>query len=501
MTRVTLLQMFNQGLNGILNVQSQQLKTQNQIASGTRILQPADDPVGAAQILRTNDELARIAQYQKNLDGAENSLMQEEAQLESITTLLIRVRELATSAGNPALSSTERKAIATEAGTRLEELVALANSRNTAGEYIFGGFQGEHAPFVQSGGSYQYRGDDGVRMAQVSGSTYVAMGHSGNQLFETIPMATVPAAAGTLVARAAAGVANTGSGVVGNGTVTDPVLFGATFPAGARYQLEITGYTTPPDQYDYNVLDSGGAVIGTAAAAASPIVFGGAEFTITGAPAAGDRFTLQAPSASIAAGHIVDRNAFESAFSGPASTYRINITGFTAPDQYSYEVLDSGNASVATGSYTDGERLTFGGVEFRIVDGAVGDSFTLSPPSSQNMLNTVERLATGLATLGDSPEDKLRLQELIAETLANLENAEDNVGVVRAQVGGRLNTIDSTRDMHGGTELVSNKVLSEVRDLDYAEALTRMTRENFILQAAQQSFAKISGLSLFNFLR
>ena len=501
MTRVTLLQMFNQGLNGILNVQSQQLKTQNQIASGTRILQPADDPVGAAQILRTNDELARIAQYKKNMDGAENNLMQEEAQLASITTLLVRVRELATSAGNPALSSTERKALATEASTRLEELVALANSRNSTGEYLFGGFQGEQAPFVQVGGSYQYRGDDGVRMAQISANTYVPMGHSGNQLFEMIPMATVPATTGTLTARAAAVAGNTGTGVVGNGTVTNAVAFATTFPAGASYRLEITGYTTPPDQYDYDVLDSGGAVVGSGVGAASPIAFGGAEFAITGAPAVGDRFTLQAPSATIAPGHIVDRAAFETTFTGPATTFRVNITGFTAPDQYSYEVLDAANVAVATGSYTDGERLTFGGVEFGIVDGAVGDSFTLSAPSSQNLLNTVGRLAEGLATLGDSPADKQRLQELIAETLANLDNVEDNVGVVRAQVGARLNTIDSTRDIHADTELVSEKVLSEVRDLDYAEALTRMTRENFILQAAQQSFAKISNLSLFNFLR
>ena len=95
----------------------------------------------------------------------------------------------------------------------------------------------------------------------------------------------------------------------------------------------------------------------------------------------------------------------------------------------------------------------------------------------------------------------MRLQDLIGETLDNLTNAETNVSTVRAQVGARLNTLDSTRDLHQGTELVSNKVMSEVRDLDYAEALTRLTQENFILQAAQQSFAKISQMSLFNFLR
>ena len=47
----------------------------------------------------------------------------------------------------------------------------------------------------------------------------------------------------------------------------------------------------------------------------------------------------------------------------------------------------------------------------------------------------------------------------------------------------------------------TQKVLADVRDLDYAEAITRLTKEKFILEAAQQTFAKIGNLSLFNFLR
>lgn len=502
MTRISLLQTFNQGLRGMLNVQSKLYATQNQLATGKRVNQPSDDPVAAAKILQLDDELSRLTQYKKNLDGAENSLMLEESQLESITNLLTRVRELTIQAGSPALTATERTANAAELNTRLDELLALANTRNTSGEYIFAGYQGEQAPFVQSGGGYQYRGDDGVRMLQISSSTYVAMGHSGRQLFEAIPMATVPASSGVLVARAASGAANTGTAAIGNGAVDDADLFAATFSPGASYRIEITGFDAgPPEAYDYDVFDSGGNTVATGTGATSPLAFGGAEFALTGEPDIGDVFTLRAPVATISAGNIVDRAAFEGAFSGPASTYQISITGFTAPDQYSYDVLDGGGATVASGSFADGETLTFGGAEFRIVGGAEGDTFQLSPPSSQNMLDTVAKLAHGLATLGDSPEDQLRLQDLIAETLSNLEMAEDNVGVVRAQVGARLNTIDSTRDMHAGTELVNNKVMMEVRDLDYAEALTRLTMENTILQAAQQSFAKISKLSLFDFLR
>ncbi len=502
MTRISLMQTFNQGLRGMLNVQSKLYATQNQLATGKRVNQPSDDPVAAAKILQLDDELARLTQYQKNIDGAENSLMLEEAQLESITNLLTRVRQLTTAAGSPTLTRTERQAIAAETSTRLDELLALANTRNTSGEYIFGGYRGEQAPFVASGSGYAYRGDDGVRMLQISSSTYVAMGHSGRQLFEAIPQATVPASNGVLVARAQSGTANTGTAAIDNGAVVDAVLFNATFAPGTSYRIEITGFDAgPPEEYDYDVLDSGGNTVASAAGASSPIAFGGAEFALTGVADIGDSFTLSAPSATISAGHITDVAAFRSTFTGPTATFQISITGFTAPDQYSYDVLDGGGATVASGSYTDGERLTFGGAEFRIVGGAVGDTFQLSAPSSQGMLDTVARLANGLSTLGDSAEDLLRLQELIAETLSNLENAEDNVGIVRAQVGARLNTLDSTREMHAGTELVSNKVMSEVRDLDYAEAITRLTMENTILQAAQQSFAKISQLSLFNFLR
>ena len=73
--------------------------------------------------------------------------------------------------------------------------------------------------------------------------------------------------------------------------------------------------------------------------------------------------------------------------------------------------------------------------------------------------------------------------------------------MVRSRIGARLNTLDSTSALHDGTDLVNQKVLADVRDLDYTEAITRLTQENFVLQAAQQSFAKIAGMSLFDFLR
>ncbi len=212
--------------------------------------------------------------------------------------------------------------------------------------------------------------------------------------------------------------------------------------------------------------------------------------------------------ATISRGRVVNLAAFNATFTGPTATFQIDVTGFTAPDQYTYNVVDSGGATVVTGAtFTANEPFTFGGTEFRIAGDpigtapAVGDSFSLTPPTTQSVFATVGKLVDGLRAYGDSSTDKLRLQDLIGESLDNLDNAEDNINVVRSRVGARLNTLDSTAALHEGTDFVNQKVLADIRDVDPAEAISKMTQENFVLQAAQQSFAKIAGLSLFDFLR
>lgn len=414
MNRISLSQIFSRGLSGILNVQTQVAKTQQQISTGQRVLTPSDDPIASSRILQLESEQARTAQYQKNIDGATTSLNMEESQLEAFGNILTLIREKVVQAGDGALSYSDRQAIAEELETRLGEMGALANSRSPSGEYIFGGYKGEQEPFVRVGNNYTYRGDDGQRFLQIASSTQVATNDSGNAIFMAIQQSNVSVAA-------AAG--NTSS-------------------------------------------------------------------------------------ATISRGRVVDEAAFNTAFPGPTSTYQINVTGFTAPDQYTYDVVDSSAANVVTGAtFTANQPFTFGGTEFRIVGDptgtapAVGDSFTLTPPATQSVFATVGKIVDGLRAYTDSSTDKLRLEDLVGETLDNLTNGEDNINVVRSRVGARLNTLESTADLHQGTDLVNQKVLADVRDIDYAESISKLTQENFVLQAAQQSFAKIAGLSLFDFLR
>ena len=61
-----------------------------------------------------------------------------------------------------------------------------------------------------------------------------------------------------------------------------------------------------------------------------------------------------------------------------------------------------------------------------------------------------------------------------------------------------MNTLESTKEQHLDTELISNTILSDIRDLDYAEAASRLSAQTLILQAAQATFIRITELNLFS---
>jgi flagellar hook-associated protein 3 FlgL len=70
-----------------------------------------------------------------------------------------------------------------------------------------------------------------------------------------------------------------------------------------------------------------------------------------------------------------------------------------------------------------------------------------------------------------------------------------------ADVGSRRNVVDSQRDVLTDAKLRYKSVLSNAEDLDYASAVTKLSAELLSLEAAQASFAKISQLSLFDYIR
>lgn len=82
----------------------------------------------------------------------------------------------------------------------------------------------------------------------------------------------------------------------------------------------------------------------------------------------------------------------------------------------------------------------------------------------------------------------------------NIHVAMNRVLEARAGVGARLNAVDRQFEVNADFILDAQTAKSAIEDLDYAEATGRFNLESVALQAAQQAYVKVQGLSLFNFL-
>lgn len=186
--RVSTMQMFRQGLNSILDQQTQLVRTQNQLSTGKRIVHPSDDPIGSAQLIGLSESLRITEQYQRNGQMARFRLEQEDAVLGSVVDNLQRARELAVQGLNDSNSAEDRSAIALEVRQILGEVLRLANRKDGNGQYLFSGFQVHTEPFFDNGaGTFSYAGDTGQRELQIGSGRRMADGDSGQAVFLEIP--------------------------------------------------------------------------------------------------------------------------------------------------------------------------------------------------------------------------------------------------------------------------------------------------------------------------
>jgi len=89
----------------------------------------------------------------------------------------------------------------------------------------------------------------------------------------------------------------------------------------------------------------------------------------------------------------------------------------------------------------------------------------------------------------------------IQQGIADLSQMHNKMALSQAQIGSDQTVVQSQLDVLDETALRFKSTLSEIEDLDYAEAVTRMNKEMMALEAAMGSFSKISGLSLFDYIR
>jgi len=282
-------------------------QTSNQMASGLSFTTASQNPTAAGSVNNYKQALAQSQQYGTNATSAQTNLNTEDNALSQVQTQLQALRNLALEANSGVLTNSNLSAIATQAVQIQNSLLALANTTNGNGEYIFGGFAAQTQPFTLSAAGATYNGDQGQRQVQIAAGQTVADGDNGNTVFNQIKTGN-----GTFAVAAAAG--NSGSGIVGATTVSNPAAYD-----GGTYSITFTAPGT------YQVTEGATLVTTGTYTDGSTIAFNGVQVTLSGQPATGDSFGLT-PSANQSLFTTVQNlvSALQTGITSPASSAALN---------------------------------------------------------------------------------------------------------------------------------------------------------------------------------
>lgn len=401
--RVSTYQFYNMNTNNLTNLQSSTNKVLQQLSSGKQVNTAADDPVANIAIENLKQQSAMLGQYEANINLANNRLKQEEPHLSSYETLVMSIRDTMLEANDGSLSADSRKVHADDLKSQFDALVALANSQDESGNYIFSGTASNTKPFVDAGGTVNYAGNSGQRTAMVSDGIEVITNDPGDEVFMGVRIA-----AGDYQADYANATMD-GKFFVEKAEIVDPTQ---NPQSDYRFNFVDDG----AGNVAYEITDSTGTLrtpVPVAFDPTQPIVIDGIEFTFSGEPKIGDELVLN-------------------------------------------------------------EQKT-------------SDPFTI-------INRTIELLEN------ESGLSANQVQAEYGQLLGDLTEVFNHATGVRAEVGNRMKSLDTYEAQHSDMKLVSESVKSSLEDLDYASAISEFERQNLAMNALTETFGKVSGVSLFDYI-
>ncbi len=397
--RISSSMMYDQSVFLMLSKQSKLNHLERQLATGQKMVTAKDDPVASGTAVGMDRVLAELDQLGSNAATVQNRLGLQENALAQAGELLTRVSELSIQANSAALSAEDRKSVSAELKSIRESLLALANSTDGNGRFLFGGTADSVAPFSANNGTILYNGDQTQRQVEVAPGSFVQDALPGSEVFMRI---------------------RTGDGTVDGAAAT-----------GNNGQAVLTSVSRD----------------GTAA------------WT-------GDSYTLQ----------------------------------FTGPD--TYDILDAGGGTIGSGTYSEGDDIVFQGLRVRMTGTPVaGDEFSVGQAGNRDVFSTIDRLATALEMDTSTLAGRTAQQNLLQSSLRDVARASEKMIDSRAAGGAQLNAIDNAASLREANSITLKDSLSQLRDLDYAEAIGQYKLEGAALQAAQTIFTQMQSMSLFNMIR
>ncbi|MDH3354583.1 MAG: flagellar hook-associated protein FlgL [Chromatiales bacterium] len=518
--RVSTKTMQQQPVKAMLEQQEVLSKVQKQLALGKSILQPSDDPSGTARANQLRDAMGRSNQYMVNGDTAEDRLTQEESIFGSMVNSMQRARQLAVQSLNDSYNAQDRMGIGEEIEQFFQEFMGLVNTQSASGEYLFSGFQGDTKPFSDT---YSIK------------STLTTQEHVGNAVATT----SAPIGANGVIADVLQFSGDVGTKI----TVTDneeassiatkinadTALAAAGITATASNSVTMTipnnaqtyasGYTFSINGNPIAVQDfTGGANLTTVAAAIQAAdatlnaVVRGSDIVITNAT--GNDIRIEDVTDGLASNtdSIMAVNGIAlDELGAKTSNDSISIGGTVAINSggsVDYKVVSTHSKNVMRSSLTQSKDLVLdyhgdsGQRDIRIGDSVKiqmndpGDELFVNLPSAENpdknksLFNVLYDFMSELKS-GVRPSD---------DVLTDIDTAMSQIETTRAKVGSRLNMIDRQRMVNEDYSIFAQQSVSKIEDLDMAEAISILNQQLLSMQVLQQTYTRVSSLSMFNYL-
>lgn len=174
--------------------QDEMFKTQNQIASQSRIEELRDDPIAAAHATRHKSFLARLERFSTNIERVQSEYQIAEGYMREAVDLLQRARELAVQGANGTYSGEDLQKMAVEVDQILNQLVDIANAQDGTGRSIFSGTRSSLPPFRPVTGvvggeekrmitNVEYVGTIDTREAEIGERAFIEANIPGNAVF------------------------------------------------------------------------------------------------------------------------------------------------------------------------------------------------------------------------------------------------------------------------------------------------------------------------------
>ena len=243
---------------------------------------------------------------------------------------------------------------------------------------------------------------------------------------------------------------------------------------------------------------------------------GNGDFTASAAP-------LNAGTGTIGIGAVPDPAAWNASTNPSNFTLRFDVNGATNPATTTYDIVDnvSGNSlltgtpAAANGPYlrtfTPGSAINlrnqgaeppfdYGATVTITGNPADADTFTLVQSPTQSMFTTVNNLITALSTTISTPAQSAKLTNDLGTALANIDQAINRALDVQTAIGSRMKEIEATEETNRDLGIQFDESVRDLRDVDYARALSDLTLQRTLLEAAQKSFVQVQNLSLFDLL-